>query len=454
MQEFRRLIANRDAGALVNFVKSLGQPGFEQGTGFGEAVDAIFNGRAPDLALTAESDKDAVLLESLRAAFASMTFQREGLALTRGNDFLCPSSTKAIVGKFKPSPLEWLNVIVNALIAKTARSCVVTSIKNEGPWLIEWIAHYKAIGIDSIIVYYNDCDDGSDDLLRSLHDCGEIIAIANDVTPDVSPQLQAYAHAFSLLRIPHQHDWVAFIDSDEFLVAEEPLNDFGAMIEAVQQASHGGVDCIAVNWDWFASPEQFEWQNGLTVDRFRSAYKHEMKKCLFRPESALSIADIHFPLLAPKARAVDASGHEIAAVTTDARAVGEEIVRLNHYFARSFEEFILKKMRGRGALAAGKEARPLDAFLWASGGTSPRPFNAAIRARLAAEMQRLLSIPSVGKANEETERRARAKLTDIRANADIREVYNNLRRGLAPKQGDADINMNLRKAVTSTALAR
>ncbi len=45
---------------------------------------------------------------------------------------------------------------------------LATSIKDEGPFLLEWIAHHKVAGFNRILIGYNDCTDGSEKLLRLL----------------------------------------------------------------------------------------------------------------------------------------------------------------------------------------------------------------------------------------------------------------------------------------------
>ncbi len=49
-----------------------------------------------------------------------------------------------------------------------SRVAIVTTMKNEGPFILEWIAYHRAIGVQDFLVYTNDCTDGTDDLLRLL----------------------------------------------------------------------------------------------------------------------------------------------------------------------------------------------------------------------------------------------------------------------------------------------
>ena len=48
----------------------------------------------------------------------------------------------------------------------------VTTMKNEAPFMLEWVAHNQAIGFDSFLIYTNDCDDGTDDIARRLDALG------------------------------------------------------------------------------------------------------------------------------------------------------------------------------------------------------------------------------------------------------------------------------------------
>ena len=54
------------------------------------------------------------------------------------------------------------------------RFVIVTPMKNEGPFILEWVAHNLAIGADVIAIFSNDCTDGSDALLDRLDEMGKL----------------------------------------------------------------------------------------------------------------------------------------------------------------------------------------------------------------------------------------------------------------------------------------
>ena len=48
------------------------------------------------------------------------------------------------------------------------QTVIVTTMKNEGPFILEWIAYHQAIGVQDFLVYTNDCSDGTDDMFDLL----------------------------------------------------------------------------------------------------------------------------------------------------------------------------------------------------------------------------------------------------------------------------------------------
>ena len=49
---------------------------------------------------------------------------------------------------------------------------VVSTMKNEGPYILDWVAHYKTLGFDHILVCTNDCTDPTVDILLRLQEMG------------------------------------------------------------------------------------------------------------------------------------------------------------------------------------------------------------------------------------------------------------------------------------------
>ena len=50
------------------------------------------------------------------------------------------------------------------------RALAILCVKNEGAFLLEWLAHHRATGFTDFLVFSNDCSDGTDLMLDRLAD--------------------------------------------------------------------------------------------------------------------------------------------------------------------------------------------------------------------------------------------------------------------------------------------
>ena len=67
---------------------------------------------------------------------------------------------------------------------------VFTTMKNEGPYMLEWVAFHKSIGVDHFLIFTNNCEDGTDDIARRLQDLGLATHVPNEVKDGGNPQHQ------------------------------------------------------------------------------------------------------------------------------------------------------------------------------------------------------------------------------------------------------------------------
>ena len=54
------------------------------------------------------------------------------------------------------------------------RKVLVSTVKNEGLYLLEWLAYHKSIGVDDFCIFSNDCSDGTNLMLNRLNQMGVI----------------------------------------------------------------------------------------------------------------------------------------------------------------------------------------------------------------------------------------------------------------------------------------
>ncbi|MDB4053693.1 glycosyltransferase family 2 protein [Octadecabacter sp.] len=59
------------------------------------------------------------------------------------------------------------------------RITAITPMKNEGPFILEWLAYHLMIGINDFVVFTNDCEDGTDAILERLDELGLVRHLPN-----------------------------------------------------------------------------------------------------------------------------------------------------------------------------------------------------------------------------------------------------------------------------------
>ena len=113
-----------------------------------------------------------------------------------------------------------VNQTLRAQYIARERCCIVATARNEGVYLLDWIAYHKALGFEQIFLYTNDNTDRSDELLERLSLSGEIVWIDSRSAQGTRPQWKAYNHALRILPDILDYDWALFIDLDEYLKSQ------------------------------------------------------------------------------------------------------------------------------------------------------------------------------------------------------------------------------------------
>jgi hypothetical protein len=287
------------------------------------------------------------------------------------------------------------------------RVALVSCMRNEGIHILEWLAYHRAIGFGPVVICTNDCEDGSDTLLDTLAALGEVTHLPNPLPPDTPPQAAGIARAMSHLTTTDV-DWLAHLDSDEFL-------NIALGTDAVQDLVTLADDAhtIALPWRMFGDNGHRDWP-GETLRAFTACEvapdPTTVKfKSLFRFRSFGSASD-HMPTQ-PKIDAplaVNAAGEPLSSAPlhgapraryqpVETALRGGTVV--NHYAVRSTDVFLLKNDRGRGM------GPPSDKYhlgsKWHRIANRNDAQDRAILTRwpkVAAELTRLRALPGVTEA--------------------------------------------------------
>lgn len=245
------------------------------------------------------------------------------------------------------------------MTAASDKTALVSCMRNEGLFVLEWLSYHQTLGFDHVVVVSNDCTDGSDALLDVLAAGGHLTHIRQTVAAGVPPQDSGMALVLDWARQNHV-TWLLHIDSDEFLNITAGDGRLPTLMANATEA-----DVIAIPWQLFGDAGITAWTPGMAVlpsfTRAEAAPEPRVakSKCLFRAAS-FSAATDHNPrnplvdspvVVNPDGIPLNAASlyqdrssrfrpHDLAAINATAR--------INHYAVKSRDLFMMKNDRGDG----------------------------------------------------------------------------------------------------------
>lgn len=254
------------------------------------------------------------------------------------------------------------------------RILAITSVKNEGAVLLEWLAHHRASGVGDFLVFSNDCDDGTDLMLDRLQAMGWL-------THQRNPGPHAEGPQWAALKAADRHpakaaaDWVLVCDVDEFVNVHVGNRTLQALLAALPWAS-----AVTLTWRMFGNCGVIAIEDRPVTETFLRAapavlhwpWRASMFKTLFRNDASWRKLGVHRPRSPDPARAdgqvwADGSGRRLEGGVPGGRMFSDygrdnhALVQLNHYALGSMEGYLVKCDRGR----ANREAGAFDLGYWA-----------------------------------------------------------------------------------------
>ncbi|MDU8926687.1 glycosyltransferase family 2 protein [Alisedimentitalea sp. MJ-SS2] len=237
---------------------------------------------------------------------------------------------------------------------------IVGCMKNEAPYIVEWIAYHRAMGIDNFLIYTNDCSDGTSEILNRLQELGVLQHRNNDNWKGNSPQQYALNQALKEPVIKNA-EWIAHIDVDEFINVRCGNGTLADFFEHVPDATN-----VAMTWRLFGHNGVTDLADELVIQQFDTcAPKFCPKphtvwgfKTMFRNIGAYAKISCHRPnklddAFKGKVRWVNGSGHDMTREAAEKgwrsskKSIGYDLIQLNHYALRSAESYLIKRQRGR-----------------------------------------------------------------------------------------------------------
>jgi Glycosyl transferase family 2 len=279
---------------------------------------------------------------------------------------------------------------------------VITTMKNEGAFLLEWVAHHKVLGFDHIVICTNDCADVTRTMALRLAEMGLARHHATQAWAATSIQRSALKQ---VRRYPEvtQADWLYVCDADEFLVVK--LGD--GSVQSLVAAARADVEVIPVPWRIFGPDGQRDYRPGRITQQFLRARRAPppgaiapvYPKSVFRGLENLHRIGVHQPVPKPglgRDLVIEAPGGQPPVRQRHPMFVQADyrFAQVNHYCLRSRDSFLVKRERGR----VNHVGQGMDMDYWDRFNVAEEPCDAIRRYDAATEdwMARLLADPVLG----------------------------------------------------------
>ncbi len=322
------------------------------------------------------------------------------------------------------------------------RITAVTCVKNEGPFLLEWIAYNRVIGVTDFLLYSNDCSDGTDALLDALAARGLLAHLPNPAKGR-NYQMEALKDALKQ-DLVRASDWIWVADVDEFLNIRIGRGTIPELIAAC-----GNPQAISVTFQFFANGGIEAFEDRPVIAQFEHSHNPDIwtdqtaieVKTLMRMDFPVKYLGAHRPFIRKgiaqneQPAWTDGSGRPVprpflnAATKNRLRKFpargARELATLNHYALRSLDSYLVKNDRGD----VNREHRAFDTAYWRERNDAAWRDTSIQRylPRLEKELASLKKDPEIKALHEECVRRHMARRDELLAQEAYREMREQLR---------------------------
>ena len=258
-------------------------------------------------------------------------------------------------------------------VDRTAKSCVfatngkplthlaILCVRNEAAFLLEWLAHHRAVGFDEVLVFSNNCQDGTDAMLDRLAALGHLTHIRNDGPYDKGGIQFTALKAAAKTEQVKQAEWILPLDVDEFVNIHTGDHTLSALHTALPDAT-----AITLTWRLFGNAGQVRYADKPVTETFTRCapvelqwpWRAAMFKTLYRNDGTYRKPGVHRPRSPDQSKLAaahwfDGHGRALPEVFKTKRIFSHYgrdnygLAQLNHYPLGAMESYVLKADRGR-----------------------------------------------------------------------------------------------------------
>ena len=318
---------------------------------------------------------------------------------------------------------------------KNGQRVIVTTMKNEGPFILEWLAYHRSIGFDDFLIYTNDCTDGTDTMLSLLQRKGLLQHRENPFREMKMKPQHAALHATDSEDMIRDAAWITCIDVDEFVNVKAGDGTLDALFQAAPDAN-----MISMTWRLFGNGDVHGFEDRFVTEQFHQCAEELTRKphqawgfkTLFQNNGIFKKMGVHRPKglkpqLQNQIRWINGSGRPLPqtmyrnAWRSTASTYGYDLVQLNHYAVRSVESFLVKRDRGR----VNHVDRDQGLAYWFRMNNNATEDRSILRhiPRAREEFKHLVADPDIRAAHAASVARHREKITELMAQPSYQKLY-------------------------------
>lgn len=172
---------------------------------------------------------------------------------------------------------------------------IVAIIKNEAPYIREWIEYHRALGIRKFYLYDNESTDNTKEILKPNIKANEVIY---KWFPGKTMQTSAYNHAVNNYK--NETRYMAFIDADEFMISSEIDAKAEDIIKKIQMRRPYSAG-IGITWLIYGSSGYLTKPDGTVLESYLKRgetdfLRNRHIKAIANPRFIWYYGHAHFPV--------------------------------------------------------------------------------------------------------------------------------------------------------------
>ena len=232
---------------------------------------------------------------------------------------------------------------------KNIKICLCAIVKNENPYLREFVEYYKKLGYNKIILYDNNEKNG-ENLEEVIKDyiLKDFVQIFDFRGRKKKPQFQAFKDCYQMNS--KYYDWLSFFDIDEFLEIDKK---YKTIQDFLNDKIFQSCKSIKINWLLYKNDISLYYDKKNIQERIK--YPDYNSPANFHIKSTVrgnltinywkGMRNPHSSSL--NYSSCSSSGKNIRFNSPFNAPPDYTNAKLRHYYYKSFEEYLLKRYRGR-----------------------------------------------------------------------------------------------------------